>query len=181
MPTKSPRPEQVAPSPMWTLEKGVSYSLLSRFINCRERFRLYAVEGVREESSSRGSMDFGTYFHELLELHAKYPNLSANAVIQKAKKHPERTLKIQAETVFFAYCAWYSENRYSYHDQECEFKINYKLPNGKNIRLVGKSDEIINSPNNDGTLWIQENKTKENINEYKIESSIPWDLQSLMY
>jgi len=173
------RPDQVAPSPMWTLEKGVSFSLLSRFINCRERFRLYAVEGVREHSGSKEQMDFGTYFHELLELHAKYPSLSPGGVSRKAKKKISKSQKAIADLVFNQYCQHYAEDRYHYVAQEQEFFVPYTLPNGRTVNLVGKSDEIIGAK--DGTLWVQENKTKERFNEYKIESSIPFDLQSLMY
>ena len=174
------RPDQVAPSPMWTLDKGISYSLLSRFINCRERFRLYSVEGVREtSSSSKEQMDFGTYFHELLELHAKYPHLTSTGVSRKAKKKITKPQKAIADLVFKQYCDWYSDSRYKYAAQEQEFCVPYTLPNGRTVKLVGKSDEIIAAK--DGTLWVQENKTKEKFNEYKIESSIPFDLQTLMY
>lgn len=173
------RPDQVAPSPKWTLEKGISFSLLSRFINCRERFRLYAVEGVREHSSSKEQMDFGTYFHELLEIHAEFPHLSPTAVSRKAKKSITKPQKAIADLVFNQYCEWYSDQRYTYVAQEQEFFVPYTLPNGRTVNLVGKSDEIIAAK--DGTLWVQENKTKEKFNEYKIESSIPFDLQTLMY
>lgn len=177
-PRKKPSPKQVAPSPSWTLDRGISFSLLSRFINCRERFRLYAVEGLREEHSSKAAMDWGTYFHELIELHAKYPNLSAQGIIRRAKKKNIKDRK-QADVVFTEYMEYFAECDYRYYAQEQEFRVPYLLPNGKKLNLVGKTDEIILRPDN--TLWIQENKTKEKINEYKIESGLIDDLQTMMY
>jgi hypothetical protein len=179
MPKKLADPSKVAPSPSWTLDKGISYSLLTRFINCRERFRLYAVEGMREERSSKESMDWGTYFHELIELHAKHPNLPASGIIRRAKRRLSADAHLQANIVFEAYMQRYADCNYHYVAQEQEFRIPYRLPNGKTIHLVGKTDEIIGWPDN--TLWIQENKTKEKINEYKIESGLIDDLQTMMY
>lgn len=174
-----PDPKKVAPSPSWTLEKGISYSLLSRFINCRERFRLYAVEGMREERSTKKAMDWGTYFHELIEIHALNPNLSAPGVIRRAKKKISGLEKSQADVVFTKYLEHFEDCDYQYVASEQEFRVPYILPNGKKIYLVGKTDEIIKQP--DGSLWIQENKTKEKINEYKIESGLISDLQTMMY
>lgn len=181
--TKKRSPGSVAPSPSWTLDKGVSYSLLSRFINCRERFRLYAVEGVREERGSKDAMNFGTYIHELLELHALNPNLSFSGIIRKSNKGTLLTKDMRdiANLVFELYLWNYGECKYEYVLAEQEFRVPYTLPNGITINLVGKTDEIIKSPDNDGTLWVQENKTKEKIDAHKIESGIYFDLQSLMY
>ena len=183
---KKADPAKVAPSPSWTLEKGISFSLLSKFINCRERFRLYAVEGMREEKSSKHAMNWGTYFHNLIELHAAHPNLSAGGIIRRAKKVPlPQEERNQAHTVFHAYMEHYAECNYKYCAQEQEFRVPYILGNGKKVNLVGKTDEIISflpHPQfRQGSLWIQENKTKEKINEYKIESGLINDLQTMMY
>lgn len=177
-PTGTIPPQKVAPSPKWTLDAGISYSLLSKFVNCRERFRLYAVEGAREEKS-KYSMEWGSYFHELLELAIKFPKASAMTLSRKCKVKLPRNEKLVARTVMERYLWWYSESKYTYFAAEDVFDVSYRLPNGRTVRLVGKVDGIIKRP--DGSLWIKENKTKGNINEYKIESSIPFDLQTLFY
>lgn len=180
--TRNPKPSAVC-SPSWTLEKGISFSMLSKFLNCRERFRLYSVEGMREEGSAKENMDFGTYFHELIELHAQHPTLSPSGVIRKAVKGTllKPDTKATADTLFKKYCWWYSESRYEYFSQEDEFRVPYTLPNGRIVHLVGKTDEIPWSPEQPNTLWIQENKTKEKVNVHKIESGVPYDLQTMMY
>jgi hypothetical protein len=174
-----PDPKKVAPSPSWTLDKGVSFSLLSRFINCRERFRLYAVEGMREEKSSKGAMDWGTYVHELIEIQAKYQHLSSSGVIRRAKRTIGGLPKAQADLIFHKYMEHYEDHQYDYFAQEQEFRVKYTMCTGHQMNLVGKTDEIIDCGN--GELWIQENKTKEKINEYKIESGLIDDLQTMMY
>ena len=184
-PKRPPKPKTVAPSPSWTLDKGVSQSLLNRFLGCRERFRLYAVEGMRE-GGSRDQMDFGTYFHDLLENYSRNPNHSAEAIILMTQKsvnsrcpNLSHELRQVCETIFNRYVWYFSETKYHYVDQEAVFDVNYAVPGYRTIRLRGRFDEIILRP--DGTIWIQENKTKEKINAEQLVSTIPLNLQTMLY
>lgn len=183
MPRKKPLPKQVAPSPSWTLEDGVSQSLLNRFMGCRERFRLYSVEGAREKGDIV-SRDFGTYFHDLLECHAKYPNISFAAIVAKVNKKKRKTElsytdKQIAVGVFEHYINHFSDCQYKYFKQEEVFKVPYDVPGKRKILLRGRFDGIIKRP--DGTLWIQENKTKQRISPEVLEATIPYNLQTMMY
>ena len=55
------------PSPTWDLYRdGITYSLLSKFFVCRERFRLSTVEGWSETGLQSG-LEFGSAFHACLE------------------------------------------------------------------------------------------------------------------
>ena len=174
----------VAPSANWDLYRdGVSYSLLSRFINCRERFRLYAVEGLRPEKSGRDALEFGTYVHRILELHAKKPNLSIHALVKANPCPLDPALKPVAQVVMDRYLWWYKNSKYRYIAQEEVFDVPYLLPNGRTLRLRGRFDEILRAPAGypRGTIWIQENKTKEKINTYQIESFLPNNLQTMFY
>ena len=52
---------------LWDLHKhGVSYSMISRFLECRERFRLDVVEGW-QETKINVPLEFGSIFHEAME------------------------------------------------------------------------------------------------------------------
>lgn len=178
-------PSKVLPSPSWTIEDGVSYSMLSKFMQCRERFRLYAVEGKREVGKQQKAMDFGTYFHKLLEVHAKDQRKNASSIITSVTKSKNSIKSISqldrmiANVIFEEYLIWYSDIKYNYFDAEVKFDVNYHLHGVGNIRLRGKSDELIRWK--DKTIWVQENKTKENINEAFLDASIPFNLQTLMY
>lgn len=84
--------------------------------------------------------------------------------------------------------------------QEQAFDIPYKLPSGRVVRLRGKWDSVDfipahsysykdNSEMNRGYdgcdypdgIWIQENKTKSDIDKLKVERQLKFDLQSMMY
>lgn len=183
--TKPIDPSKVLPSPSWTLDDGISFSLLSRFMQCRERFRLYAVEGKREVGKQQRALDFGTYFHKLLEVHAKDQRLSASSVISKVTKNKKSIKSIShidrmiVNMLFEEYCIWYSDIKYNYVEAEYKFDVKYHLQGVGSIRLRGKSDELIRWP--DKKIWVQENKTKENISESILDVTIPFNLQTLMY
>src|SRR5688500_8236405 len=117
---KKRTPKQVAPSPFWTLDDGISYSLLCQFIIDRERYRLSAVEGMREEkaASDKERMDWGTYFHGLLELRARHPYKTPQAIIALCKKSISHSEKQVANVVFEEYCEYYKQDNYKYFDYE---------------------------------------------------------------
>ena len=176
---KQPKPSLVAPSPSWTLDDGISFSLLSRFLNCRERFRLYAVKGTREVSHSKANMDWGTYFHKLLELRAKHPHKRPDQLFRLNKVIlPPDDLDV-AQLVYELYHEFYSADTYQYFATEDVFDVKYQIPGSHAFRLRGRLDETILEP--DRTLRIQENKTKEYIDEANLEATIPFNLQTMFY
>lgn len=64
---------------VWDFDRdGITYSLLSRFMVCPERFRLATVEGWSETGISAG-LEFGSAFHHCLECLDKDPS----AVVEK--------------------------------------------------------------------------------------------------
>lgn len=192
MTKKKPKPSVVAPSPSWTLDDGVSQSLLNRFLGCRERFRLYTIEGMRDKGS-KFAMDFGTYFHALLEIHAKYPNLDANGILRhyaakrntfaRRKSYKPDSLSQEdrdiGNVLLNRYLWWFKDTKYKYIKQEDVFAVPYHVPGYRSIILRGRFDEIIERP--DGTIWIQENKTKGKIDEFAISNTLPFNLQTMMY
>ena len=52
-------------TPVWKgpEEEGVTQSLLSRFLVCRERFRLLVVEGLRPIDSFNHRIEYGQMWH----------------------------------------------------------------------------------------------------------------------
>lgn len=178
-------PLSILPSPSWTWDMGISYSLLSRFIACRDRFHKYAVQGMREVGKQQKALNFGTYFHKLIELSVKHRTTDANRIIAMATKSKSTIAKISTldrligNMVFQEYCEYYSDIRYDYFDTETQFDVKYHLAGVGPVRLVGKIDQIIRWP--DRSFYVQENKTKENINEELLTMTIPHNLQTMMY
>jgi hypothetical protein len=168
--------------PTWDLYKdGISYSLLCKFRNCRERFRIATVEGLRP-SERKEAMEFGTIFHKALEYTAQGKTTS-QVITQLLKFYQsssmEPMLVKQACILVPHYNRYYANEKHQYVAQEEVFDIPYKsTTTGKIIRLRGRRDEMFKRK---GALWLQENKTKTNIDENKILATLPFDLQTMLY
>lgn len=167
---------------MWDLYKdGLSYSLISRFRNCRERFRISTVEGLRSVDRQE-AMEFGTIFHKALEFTAQ--GQTSSQVIANLLSFYKRTSVDQhliriAAILVPHYNRYYAEDKKQYVASEEIFDVPYKSHiTGKIIRLRGRRDEMYA---HNGRLWLQENKTKTIIDENKIMMTLPHDLQTMLY
>jgi hypothetical protein len=181
MPKKSTK-NKVVPKAGWDLYRdGLSYSMMSKFTNCRERFRIASVELYRH-SDTREAMEFGTIFHKALELHAmRKTAMQINSeLIKKYKNTSVDPLLIRIAAVIVPhYLSFYKDEKYKYVAQEEVFDIPYiSTVNGRVIRLRGRFDEIFER---DNSLWLQENKTKSKIQDDLIAKTLPYDLQTMLY
>jgi len=168
--------------PAWDLYRdGISYSLMCRYRNCRERFRLSTVEGLRP-SERKAALDFGTVFHKALELTAQGMTSSQviTALLKLYKKSSiDQMLIRQACVLVPHYNAYYAKDKHNYIAQEEVFNIPYKsVTTGKIVRLRGRRDEVYE---HNGRIWLQENKTKTTIDDNKIMQTLPHDLQTMLY
>ena len=66
--------------------------------------------------------------------------------------------------------------------EEQMFDVPYMLPSGRVVRLRGKFDsvDLVREGPNEG-IWLQENKTKGDIDESKVQRQLSNDLQSMLY
>jgi len=140
---------------------------------------MHSVEGLRSKIDRRQALDFGTYFHKLLEIKAKHPHLTPGGVIQRNNANLDKSLIPVANVVFRKYVEHYKETKHNYLSQEDVFDVPYNFGGNRKIRLRGRFDEIISKP--DGSIWIQENKTKERINPSRLDETIPRNLQTMFY
>lgn len=60
-----PTPRARRTKPLWggPQEEGVTFSLLSRFLVCRERFRLLVIEGLKADEGFNHRLEFGNLWH----------------------------------------------------------------------------------------------------------------------
>lgn len=196
-------------SPLWEgpegegVNGGISYSLLSRWLCCKERFRLYTVEGLRQSSSFYAPIEYGNMWHLCEEYWAKEVNgafvspsgRTSSLAFGPLKDYCQQLCRLyptQQEQVnhWYGMCRaqfpLYIKHWESHPDQgnktpllqEYAFNVTYKLPSGRIIRLRGKWDSIDIV---DGKLVIQENKTKSQINIPKLTHELSFDLQSMLY
>lgn len=187
--------------PLWKgpEQDGISYSLLSRFLVCRERFRLLVVEGLQPVERFYPPIDYGNMWHvceEQLALNDK-PGIAnvkgffeplTNYCVALAKRYPYDQDAINhwyglCQVQFPLYVDWWRKHPDVTGRtpllQEQSFAVPYQLPSGRVIKLRGKWDSVDLIAGKD--VYIQENKTKSHIDAGKLSRQLTFDLQTMIY
>lgn len=179
-------------NPLWKgpHQDGITFSLLVKFLECRERFRLKVVEGLTEDEGFNHHLEFGSIWHEgeeaVAEGKAWKPRMKAYAGKLMAK-WPEAEDEINkwvsiATHVFPAYLAHWENHpdtrRRKYYLHEQGFRVPYRLPSGRVLMMRGKIDGGFMEK---AIPYIQENKTKGKIYEEGILGGLPTNLQTMWY
>ena len=184
---------------------GITYSMLSRFLVCRERFRLMVVEGLKPADAFNARMEFGNMWHVCEENHAKvveeqkqtgevkvgYLPPLRDYCAQLGRKYPLQREQIQhwfdvTQALFPVYAHHWSRHP-DVKDrtpllQEQVFHVPYKLPSGRTVWLRGKWDAVdLIGKGKAAGVYIQENKTKSSIDGQKIARQLSFDLQTMLY
>lgn len=182
--------------PLWKgpQESGITFSLLTKFLECRERFRLLVVEGLREHEGFNRSLEFGNLWHEAEEAYCRTRDLSAAeaAIHTYAAKlraeYPGQDDEISqwsmiARYQFPEYVTFWKghalEKRRTPIWEEQTFAVPYTLPSGRVVFLRGKFDAVVLFGKRD--VYLQENKTKGTIDEEGITKTVDRNLQSMLY
>jgi hypothetical protein len=192
VPTPSKSLEKKAKTGLWDLDRdGISYSLLSDFQNCRERFRIKVVEGLTS-AEFNVPLEFGNAFHICLEhrkesfaqIAKRLSDWAQRKATHKKGLTPQGRSELNKiiQTVLCywdEYCRYWKSTddsfRYVYHEDK--FSVPYKVNGYRSITLRGKSDGIIEV---DGGLWIMEHKTKAGFDQNLLEI-LPKNIQTCLY
>lgn len=192
-------------TPLWKgpSEDGITFSLLSRFLVCRERFRLLVVEGLKSNEGFNHRLEYGQMWHtceeELARTGNKPPGPAnddwCRALLQYAKglgqQYPLQREEIEkwynvCRIQFPLYVKYWSEhpdvtNRTPLLQEEA-FSVPYKLPSGRTVRLRGKWDsvDLVKEGKQTG-VWLQENKSKGDIRPEILQRQLRMDLQTMLY
>ncbi len=175
-----------APSPLG----GITQSMLVRFLSCRERFRLKYVLGLEPYDKWNKNLGYGNMWHCAEEHFAADGKWGAE--LAQHTKEQLYLFPMQREEIikwwnvclvqFPEYTRYWSDhpdvkNRTPLM-QEQVFDVPYELPSGRVVRLRGKFDlvDLI-----DGGIYLQENKTKGDIDKEQVERQLKFDLQTMMY
>lgn len=181
---------------------GITQSLLSLFLMCRERFRLRVIEGLDEAPGFNHRIEYGSMWHVCEEFHADQINREEagawkNRGLEDAlkeycqklcQKYPLQQEQIQhwyrvCKVQFPIYVKFWAK-----HDKklkrtplmaEQSFCVPYTLPSGRVVYLRGKWDNV----DLEGLLEavLQENKTKGDIDEQHLQRQLLFDLQTMIY
>lgn len=202
LPMPAQKPQRA--EPLWQgpeskgQQGGVTFSLLSRFLTCPERFRVRVIEGLRSEEGFNHRIEYGNMWHVCEEAWAK-PAPLRNAWEADLKAYAQglaNQYRLQQEQVWH----WYNVCRvqfpvyvdyWSNHPdvtsrtpllQEQVFDVPYNLPSGRTVRLRGKWDSVDLVGKGKGAgVWLQENKTKGDIDPVAMQRQLTFDLQCMMY
>lgn len=191
---------------------GVTQSLLGRWLACRERARLYLVEGWRSSDRFMARIEYGSMWHcaEEALAHQKLPTGTADQMRDQGLKVTEAW-----QLALEQYCRQLLQ-RYPFQQQEVEhwyevcckqfpeyvkywrqhpdvtnrtpllaeqvFDVPYKLPSGRVVRLRGKWDSVdLVTDGGVKSVWLQENKSKSQVDEQQIKRQLTSDIQSMLY
>ncbi len=176
---------------------GITFSLLSRFLSCRERFRVYVTDGWAPANNFNHHLEYGNMWHLCEEVFAK--TNSVDAALKALSKYVQALAarhKHSAEAVdkwhnvcavqFPVYAAFWKDHK-DVKDrtpmfQEEMFRIPYKLPSGKVVYLRGKMDSTdLIGKGRAAEVWLQENKSTGNPDQQKLQRRLTFDLQTMMY
>lgn len=182
--------------PVWKgpEKDGITFSLLSRFLTCRERFRVLVVDGLKPEERWNHHIEFGQMWHSCEEALAGLKDWRAalmNYVQLLVIKYPMDREQIAhwadvCRVQFPEYVDYWSKHP-DVKDrapllQEQSFDVPYKLPSGRVVRLRGKWDSVdLIGKGKAAGVYLQENKTKGRIDQAQLQRQLTFDLQTMMY
>jgi len=198
--------------PLWdgpqanTPNGGITFSMLSRFLTCRERFRAAYIDGWKANDHFNHKIEYGQMWHaceEALAKHGEVKNptdplapqpwngpLSEYCYELREKYKLDRDAITHWEHVCSTQFPLYVEHWKRHPDvrnrtpllQEQVFDVPYTLPSGRVVRLRGKWDsvDLIREKGKDG-IYIQENKTKGDIDLVALQRQLTFDLQTMLY
>ncbi len=185
--------------PVWKgpEEDGITFSLLSRFLVCRERFRILVMEGLKPTERFNHRTGYGDMWHVCEEVYASggdrdlWPAYLKTHAQELCRKHPTDQTEIDkwyrvCKAQFPIYVKHWqnhpdTEKRTPLLSEE-KFSVPLLLPSGRMVRLRGKWDSVdMVKDGKKQEIWLQENKTKGDVYVPKIERQLTFDLQTMLY
>lgn len=169
---------------------GVTQSMLARFLSCRERFRLKYVCGLEPHDKWNHRLGYGQMWHvceEALARGTDWKKDLVNHMVDMIQRY-----RLQQEEIHKWFCVCqvqfpeyvdYWRNHPDVRNrtpllQEQVFDVPYTLPSGRVVRLRGRWDSVDLI---DGGIYLQENKTKGDVDRQQIERQLSFDLQTMLY
>lgn len=174
---------------------GVTQSMLSRFLVCRERFRLLVVEGLKPVDTFNHRIEYGSMWHVCEEALAATSGTWRRRLTDYARGLCKR-YPLHQEQIYH----WYNVckvqfpvyvNYWAKHPsrksrvsllQEQTFDVPYTLPSDRIVRLRGKWDEVdLVGKGKRAGVYLGEHKTKGDIDEGQMKRQLQFDLQTGVY
>jgi len=178
--------------PAWSgpHDDGITQSMVSSYLNCRERFRIRAIDGLQPIPRFNKAIAYGHMWHLCEECFARgedyHDELKDYAMVLVSQWKTDQAEIDKWYNVCMVQFPVYVDFWERHKDvrrrkplfQEKSFKIPYTLPSGRTVYMRGKFDsvDILGKE-----VWLQENKTKGQINFTSLERQLTYDLQTGFY
>lgn len=188
--------------PLWKGPEvdGVTQSMLNRFLECRERFRLGVIEGLTTIPKFDKNLEFGSMWHICEEYHAGEKDWQqplreyAKKLLQQFKDSQEQISKWYnvVKLQFPIYIDYWDRQKQIQRakvepvcSEQC-FRVEYPLPSGRVVLLRGRWDNIDYELRKakgklSKHLRLQENKTKGEIDDELMRRQLTFDMQTMIY
>lgn len=177
---------------------GITQSMINSWLACRERFRVRNMEGWKGNEEWSKYIGYGNMWHICEEKLAGGKNRNGDQweplnryVAEEIKKFPlqQEEIKHWADTCraqFPEYVAYWAKHEDVEERtpifQEHVFDVAYELRSGRIVRLRGKFDAVdLIGKGKDAGIYLQENKTKGDIDQLALQSQLTFDLQTMLY
>jgi hypothetical protein len=197
-------------SPLWAgpcdsgHQGGITFSLLSKFLSCRERFRIAVVEGLRPVDAFNHRIAFGDAWHICEEALAwRDPDGVVDSGDkpwedpllywgqQTCKRYPTAAEQVDhwynvVKVTFPLYVEYWAKHPDMIARRpllsEQSFNVPHRLPSGRTVRLRGKWDSVdLVGEGKGARVILQENKTKGDVREAQLRRQLRFDLQLGIY
>lgn len=171
---------------------GITFSLLSKYLVCRERFRLLTIEGLRAREGFNHKLEYGNMWHICEEyVDENWGEWLHKYALELQHKYPYSQDEIHkwynvCRIQFPIYVEYWNNHKDTVKTiplfQEEKFQVPYLLPSGRTVYLRGKWDGgLLISSLADDEQWLKENKTKGDIEPERIHTQLNFDLQTMIY
>ena len=185
--------------PVWKgpEQDGVTFSLLSRFLTCRERFRCLVVDGLKPAPQFNHRIEYGSMWHACEEeLAAQGEWYAEGGKLEDYCRDLMQKYPMQSEDIakWYRVCRTqfpiYVDYWHRHPDvqertplmQEQVFDVPYVLPSGRTVRLRGKFDSVdVIGTGKAAGIYLQENKTKGDVDVLQMQRQLTFDLQTMLY
>lgn len=181
---------------------GITFSLLTKFMEDPERFRLHAIQGVKLKDSFNHKIEYGNFLH-ICEEHKDSPRVCHKTVwmdrweceLGKYRdklclKYPNQREEINkwhdvCEIQFPIYLNYWKSHpdmlarKHLFSEQT--FCVPHLLPSGRTIYLRGKWDSGDLVGKNKPKVFLQENKAKGRVDVLQLQRQLTFDAQTMIY
>ena len=198
--TTLPQKKKPETEPLWegpesnTPQGGITQSMFDSLLSCRVRAKIGLIDGLSSAEGFSKALEYGNLWHLAEEALAARKDWNGPLLAYSQKLARRYPLQQQEAVKWYEVCRRqfpvYVDYWKKHPDvkertpilQEVAFRIPYELPSGRIVILRGKFDSVdVIGKGKDRGIWLQENKTKGDVDEPTLQKNLTFDKQTMLY